>query len=31
VYERGPKHGIVLGGLKDVTVNRMDDIEETEE
>lgn len=20
VYERGPKHGIVLGGLKDVTV-----------
>lgn len=31
VYERGPKHGIVLGGLKDVTVYRTDGIEETEE
>lgn len=31
VYERGPKHGIVLSGLKDVTVKRMDDVEETEE
>jgi hypothetical protein len=31
VYERGPKHGIVLGRLKDVTVKRMDDVEETEE
>jgi hypothetical protein len=31
VYEGGPKHGIVLSGLKDVTVKRMDNVEETEE
>lgn len=31
VYEEGPKHSIVLSGLKDVTVKRTDDIEETEE
>lgn len=27
VYERGPKHGIVLGGLKDVTIHRTDEEE----